>query len=228
MDVTSLTGLLIFALVLLPAATFRLTAERSRSAAKRSEFDQTLYALVTGLLIAVAAALILVALRAVSPAFYPSPARLVEGSSTYLSTHLWPTARTALQYLVISNAMAVGLALILPRARGRWRTASGAPSATPHDVWSTFMIDLPPAGTKVSVAVLRDDDAVLSGTLAAVEVQDNEPTLVLGGEKFVTFPGRTAERLDDRWHFLMVRGSAVRSVALAYVSAEQTDEAGPT
>jgi hypothetical protein len=170
-----------------------------------------------------AALALLVGLAALFPDFYPSPQALAEGEHEYVATHLWPIARTALQFILISNGLAFAFGHNAARLRRLTGQGQSGRRATPQDVWSTFMVDLPPRDCRVSVAVLRDDQAVLSGTLAAVEVYDGEPILVLRDGKYIAHPGQPPRRLDDNWHFLIVNSSAVKSVALSYVSADESD-----
>jgi hypothetical protein len=193
---TTLTGLLIFVVLLLPGFAYLVGKERYGTERHTSPFRETVAvvaASVTSELIILA---LFTVLRWLRPSWTPNVGALIHGGSTYAASHY--QSLTAFGLFMLALAVILAYFATVPKVRQAFKRMPII-GAYPHDstvsAW-WMMFEKLPRGRDVQVGCILEDGSYVSGLLASFNNSaDDSPDrdLVLGAPIRYRPPGTTTD-----------------------------------
>jgi hypothetical protein len=215
---TTLTGLLLFVVLLLPGFAYTILKERNTPTTRRSSFRETVEIAAVSVVAGLVALLGLAGARAAWPGDTPDIASLLRDPGAYLETDHVLLAWWGIGLLA--------LATVVSGAAG-WKAGRRAPHVSVMSSWWR-LFDEWPGDREIHVTCMLDDGSSLRGTAysfnnASDETGDRD--LILVGPIHYALPGE--EEAPYGASAACVSVSRIVTLFVTYLEPEPTDPTSP-
>ncbi|MFF3657338.1 DUF6338 family protein [Streptomyces olivochromogenes] len=217
---TTITGLALLVVLLLPGLTFVIIRERKGSERRPTPFRETGAVVFCSVLTELAALVIFAALRGLRPDLTPDIGRLVREGATYARAHYAELAWWAGGLLLLACVLAAVTAVV----------TGGRPHASVMSAWWVMFEKWFP-GENPLVGCILEDGSYIEGRLASFNVSSDdspERDLVLVEPLKYRAPG-APETHDFPWGAACISARRIVSMFVSYpLGPEQEAEAEAT
>lgn len=225
---TTLTGLILFVVLLMPGFAYLVGKERSGTERKMTAFRDTVSIVTASIVSEVVILVIFSIIREVAPAMGPNVGRLLQEGSPYLTAHyaefvVWGAG-------LLTTATALAYVASLPSLRSRLPFQSEYPHESTASAWWKLFEQWYPNEAK-HVGCMLDDGSYVEGRLASFNrAADDIPDRDL----ILTPPLRYSSPESDEVHYypagaLCISASRIIVVFVSYLntstsSCEEVEE----
>lgn len=211
------TTVLIFLLLVTPGVMFELSWQRSHPRRDESTFVEISRVLLAGVLLSGFAAILLAVLGLVTSGVVIDLGALVRDGHRYVETHLG---------IVVCDVMSLPLlALLLGVAANDLLTPTSAHPIAQETAWHTAFSRATLTGTQAFVSVQLKDGTTITGYQAGYSLEPDpaKRELLLAAPFTVWRAGTvTPHPLDEAWQRIVLHGTEISSIAVAYVGEPAT------
>jgi hypothetical protein len=229
---SSLTGLLLFVILLLPGFSYNRIRARRRPDRQVTALQETVIIVTASLAALVVTGVLFAIIRALLPAVTPDVRSALFSTHAYLQGHYVQTAWWAVAFLAVAILGAVTVAEV---QESRWlrgsrylRRLAGPPDPSTQSGWWIVFGPGLDAGLQVHVGCTLDDGSYVSGRLRSYSqvAEDNaDRDLVLRGPIKVRPRGATEAREVPNVSWMTVSARHIVTMAVTYVSPVPSSQA---
>jgi Family of unknown function (DUF6338) len=210
---------LAFLLFVLPGLAFEVRRERRWPQRGDTPFREVSRVVLASSGFSALALLILIGVRAWSPALMPDPGAWLRDPKHYLPAH-YPVA---VAFVFAQGGLSTGLAAAAERLTARGRE----PTIRAVSAWFRVLRMVVPAGTAPFAHVVLDTGVEYYGWVEGYtsDLSTDDRELELGGRLLRRLPEQDQPALlPEQWERLVISSSAIKTMAVSYLPERQKPE----